>query len=243
MILGLLILCVIIAISAILTVVLKNRFKSDEKSFWKPLFLMTGAICLPFIVINFLYYFSIIFTNNITLKSSLNYTLIFGFALIPIISAITFLVYLIFWKLKNRKFILSLTAICFSVMIISTISTLGTLPKVFEYSIKNEKVFNYLKNYKAKNGVYPQDIDNIETKYENLYETFNDGQDFMLHLNNNSVLWTYCTTNKDNCFPKKWLFNVKEEHKWIDIPEQEKYRGKFFQKRGDFSTWTLERKN
>lgn len=36
MILGLLILCVIIAISAILTVVVKNRFKSDEKSFWKP---------------------------------------------------------------------------------------------------------------------------------------------------------------------------------------------------------------
>ena len=119
----------------------QNRFKSDEKSFWKPLFLMTGAICLPVIVIIFLYYFSIIFTNNTTLKSSLNYTLIFGFALIPIISAITFLVYLIFWKLKNRTFILSLTAICFSVMIISTNSTLGTLPKVFEYSIKNGKIF------------------------------------------------------------------------------------------------------
>lgn len=240
MLLSILSLCVIIAITTFLVLKVKSCFKSEENAFWKLLLAMYAAICLPITIFQIIY---LIIVYNSALTPNLTMVLNTNFVASLAIPAILFIVYLIFWKLKNRKFILLLCTICFLTAIIELNAILGIIPNIIVNTIKNEPVFEYLEKYKAVNGVYPQDIKNIKTKYSTNYKTFNNGSDFAIHFGINRPVWTYCTSdteNDENCHLEKWLFNKDGQTQWIAIPEKDRYRIKQYKKIGDFTNYVFQ---
>lgn len=163
-------------------------------------------------------------------------------SLVMVMSALTFLIYLIGWKFKNRKRILKLTFVCAVISFLIVFFALSSVRFVYEMKLKSEKIFKYLQEYYTDKGFYPSDINDFETKCDSYYETFNNDKDFALFFGVNQLTWVYCTASpeNENCIPTKWLFRKDGKHQWLDIPDKYRKNVILYAKHGDFNIYNLE---
>ena len=195
----------------------------SKKQFIKPLILMIIAITLPPLILQIINFICIIFPNY---DFSFAFFIVFGF--VYILSAIIFLIYIFAKKLPNRKFVLILTSICFIIM--NTQGLLYYLSVPYQiymtYYEEYSSAFNYIEDYKTKNGIFPKNIDQVEGNRidfpDYIYETFDNGKNYVLHVYKNNHAWTkHSDEISIHVVPYKWVVYEKGNKYWIEIPKNQ----------------------
>jgi hypothetical protein len=214
----------LLAIIPILGVYFLTKNFDDKRKFI--INLSSIAVFLP--LSNFIYYLASYFSNPINISA-----LITGFCWVFLILPAIFLIYLIVWVLKYRKFVL-LTIVATEISALIMIIIAGIITGTFEehQTLKGlndyQPAVEYIEEYKSNKGKYPNNIKNLNIKSEKFpyytYETSNKNSDFILSVSPHEPEWffiknyKYCsTTELKGCDPDKDDYPIARSRKgnWV----------------------------
>lgn len=210
----------IITISTVCLVLLAKRYVKNiesQKGFWIKIFSFVFAILIPQFILQYLFVFG--------LNSKIYDSVMLSICIVYVGVLLTGVVNLLFWKLKNRKFMILFSIITYILLFIHSQVLNYITPFVIERKINKEygTIIQNIEKIKENSGFYP---DNISVNSEKFffkyyyYKTFDDKKNYALYIANGEYLWNYCSyKNSINCFPDKWLFFKDNEKQWEKIPQ------------------------
>lgn len=220
-------------ITTVCILLINKYFRNAEfkNKFWKHLFSIAGAISIPQLLLMLGYIFcGTLYSLPDFLEDEFLYLIVINFSVTFLLLILLFLINLIFWKLKNRKFMLLLSVFAFLFLLLGGNLIGYLMPVKINSELKEyNNIFEYLQNYKDRKGEYPENLNEFSFsnyKYpHNYYKLSEDKNKFSLYLPiGEEELWAYCSDQNDSCIPDEWCFWKDYQYKWSSVSEEDKNR-------------------